>query len=54
MKAIQNALAMAKPKHVVACVATIVSTVSSKLSIDTAGNKIDDTGTEEKESIKRP
>ena len=43
MTAIPKALAMANPKHVVACVATAAGVISSKFAIDAAGNKIDNT-----------
>ena len=35
MIAIPKALAMANPKHVVACVATVAGVISSKFAIDT-------------------
>ena len=43
MNAIPKALAMANPKHVVACVAAAAGVISSKFAIDAVGNKLDDT-----------
>ena len=54
MNAIPKALAIANPKHVVACFATVAGLISSKFVIDAVGNEIDDTDMDEVESIKRP
>ena len=43
MTAIPKALAMANPKHVFACFATVAGVISSKFAIDAVANKIDDT-----------
>ena len=43
MTAIPKALAMANPKHIVACAATVAGVISSKFAFDAVGNKIDDT-----------
>ena len=49
MTAIPKALAMANPKYVVACVATVAGLISSKFAIDELGNFKDDTGIKEDE-----
>ena len=43
MTAIPKALAMANPKHVVACVATVAGAIASKFAIDTVCNERDGT-----------
>ena len=43
MTAIPKALAMANPKHVAACVATVTGVISSKFAIDAVANKTDQT-----------
>ena len=42
MNAIPKALAMANPKHVVACVATVAGVISSKLAINAEARKLTD------------
>ena len=43
MNAIPKAIAMANPKHVAACVASVAVVISSKFAIDAVANEIDDT-----------
>ena len=45
MTAIPKALAMANPKHVVACVSTVAGAISSKFANDTVFNESNDTNT---------
>ena len=42
MNAIPKALAIANPKHVVACVATVAGAITSKFAIDAVYDEIDD------------
>ena len=43
MTAIPKTLAIANPKHVYACVATVAGVISSKFAIDAVCNEKDDT-----------
>ena len=44
MNAIPKAMAMANPKHVVACVATVAGVITSKFAIDAVAKVKDDAG----------
>ena len=45
MTAFPKALAMANPKHVVACVSTVAGVIASKFAIDAVFDEQDDTVT---------
>ena len=54
MTAIPKAIAMANPKAVVACVATVAGVISSKLAIDKAASTMDENGNNKIIPFRRP
>ena len=54
MTAIPKAIAMANPKAVVACVATVAGVISSKLGIDAAASRMDGDGSDKIIPFNRP
>ena len=52
MNAIPKALAMANPRHVVACVSTVAGVIASKFAINAVFDEKDETDTDEEDDYK--